>query len=78
MCSAANVRAALRAAQRCPAQGPGSWRGRYYKYRLRVYNPWSRQVETLESTDPYARSLAADGARTQASPACTPALQHEG
>ena len=48
-------------------QGPRSWLGRYYKYRLHVYSHWSRKVEILESTDPYARSLAADGARTQAS-----------
>ena len=50
-------------------QGPSDWLGKYYKYRLRVFSPWSRTVETLETTDPYSRSVAADGARTQA---CAP------
>ena len=48
-------------------QGPGSWEGRYYVYRVRVFSHWSRQVEDFEVTDPYSLSLAADGARTQAS-----------
>ena len=38
--------------------------GKYYKYRVRVYCPWTRRVETVESTDPYSRSLAANGERT--------------
>ena len=46
-------------------QGPASWSGKYYKYRLEVYSPWSQRMEVLEATDPYSRSLAADGARTQ-------------
>lgn len=46
-------------------QGPAEWVGKYYKYRAKVYSPWSRKVEVLEATDPYSRSLAADGARTQ-------------
>ena len=46
-------------------QGPASWNGKYYKYRLEVYSPWSQRMEVLEATDPYSRSLAADGARTQ-------------
>lgn len=33
-----------------------------------MYNCWAQRMETLEATDPYSRSLAADGARTQASP----------
>lgn len=48
-------------------QGPSSWLGKYYKYCVRVYSPWSRKIETLEATDPYSRSLAADGARSQVS-----------
>ena len=46
-------------------QGPATWCGKYYKYRVSVYNPWSQRMEVLEATDPYSRSLAADGARTQ-------------
>ena len=46
-------------------QGPASWSSKYYKYRLEVYSPWSQRMEILEATDPYSRSLAADGARTQ-------------
>ena len=49
-------------------QGPASWLGKYYKYRVKVYSPWSQRIETLEATDPYSRSLAADGARTQVCP----------
>lgn len=46
------------------SDGSGWLRGKYYKYRLRVYCPSTRKVETVESTDPYSRSLAANGERT--------------
>ena len=51
--------------QNSSMQGPASWTGKYYKYRLEVYSPWSQRMKMLEATDPYSRSLAADGARTQ-------------
>jgi len=46
-------------------QTSDSWLWRYYKYRVTVYCPWTRRVETVEVTDPYSVSLAADGERTQ-------------
>ncbi|BDA50310.1 Pullulanase [Coccomyxa sp. Obi] len=60
------------------AKGPATWVGRYYKYRVKVYSPWSRKVEALEATDPYSRSLAADGARTQIIDLSMPDLAPEG
>jgi hypothetical protein len=53
--------------------GPGVWSAElpegslwsYYKYRVAVYCPWTQRVEVSEATDPYSRSLAADGERTQ-------------
>ncbi|KIY92798.1 alpha-1,6-glucosidase, pullulanase-type [Monoraphidium neglectum] len=36
----------------------------YYKYRLSVFCPWTREIETVEATDPYSRCTAANGERT--------------
>ena len=47
-------------------QGPTSWRGQYYQYRITVFCPDSQQVQNLITTDPYSLSLAADGTHTQA------------
>ena len=47
-------------------QGPVSWRGKYYQYRIVVFCPDSHQVQTLITTDPYSLSLAADGTHSQA------------
>ena len=47
-------------------QGPVSWRGKYYQYRIVVFCPDSQQVQTLITTDPYSLSLAADGTHSQA------------
>ena len=46
-------------------QGPMSWRGKYYQYRITVFCPDSQQLQTLITTDPYSLSLAADGTHTQ-------------
>ncbi len=51
-----------------PSQGPRAWEWRYYKFRVRVFSPASAKIEEFEATDPYSRSLAADGARSQARP----------
>ena len=53
----------------CGGQGPRAWEWRYYKFRARAFSPSSVRLETCEATDPYSRSLAADGARSQARPA---------
>jgi len=47
-------------------QGPSAWEWRYYKFLVRVFSPSTAKMETFEATDPYSRSLAADGARSQA------------
>ncbi|KAK9823625.1 hypothetical protein WJX72_004323 [[Myrmecia] bisecta] len=59
-------------------QGSPDWLYKYYKYRLTVYSPWNQQVVTLEVTDPYSRSLAADGERTQIVVLDAPQLQPDG
>ena len=42
-----------------------AWLWKYYTYRIQVYDVWTLKVQTFHTTDPYSRSLAADGARTQ-------------
>ena len=56
-------------------QGPRAWEWRYYKFRVRVFSPTSARLETFEATDPYSRSLAADGARSQARPEFLPCIE---
>ena len=60
----------------CTLQGPASWRGKYYQYRITVFCPDSQQVETLTTTDPYSLSLAADGTHTQVSCHCSILMVH--
>lgn len=47
-------------------QGPVSWHGKYYQYRIVVFCPDTQQVQTLITTDPYSLSLAADGTHSEA------------
>ena len=44
---------------------PRSWEGSYFKYRIKVYCPWTQKIEVSEATDPYSFSLTADGGRSQ-------------
>ncbi|KAK9832555.1 hypothetical protein WJX81_008597 [Elliptochloris bilobata] len=60
------------------AEGPRAWEWRYYKFRVRVFSPTSALIETFEATDPYSRSLAADGARSQIVDLAAPELAPEG
>ncbi|KAK9836409.1 hypothetical protein WJX84_012438 [Apatococcus fuscideae] len=46
-------------------QAPTSWLWQYYKYRIRVYCPWTQKIELVEATDPYAKCCAADGRLSQ-------------
>jgi pullulanase len=54
------------------AEGGPDWNGKYYQYAVEVYHPWgggappsgAGNVVTSYATDPYSRSLAADGERT--------------
>uniref|UniRef100_A0A061RDX2 Alpha--glucosidase n=1 Tax=Tetraselmis sp. GSL018 TaxID=582737 RepID=A0A061RDX2_9CHLO len=55
------------------AEGPREWEWSFYNFRVTVYCPWTQQVEVSVTTDPYSRSLAADGARSQIVD-----LEHEG
>lgn len=41
----------------------GEFDGKFYNYNVTVFNPSTGQVSTNVSSDPYARSLAADGRR---------------
>lgn len=41
------------------------WLWKYYTYNIKVYDVWTQKVQTFNTTDPYSKSLAADGTRTQ-------------
>lgn len=43
----------------------GEWHGKYYNYEVEVFNPTTGRVSVNVASDPYARSLAADGRRAQ-------------
>ena len=61
------------------ARGPPEWEHRYYRFRLRVYHPLTQSLEDLVATDPYSRSLSADGERSQLVDVLgSPELQPEG
>lgn len=38
--------------------------GKYYKYRVLVYCPWTQRLEESDATDPYSLSTAANGERS--------------
>lgn len=43
--------------------GPASWKGKEYRYAVRVWAPSVRKIVTNRVTDPYALALTADSAR---------------
>ncbi|MEO5988331.1 MAG: pullulanase-type alpha-1,6-glucosidase, partial [Candidatus Eisenbacteria bacterium] len=47
------------------ANGRSAWKGMYYQYEVTVYTPTTRRIETVRATDPYSRSLARNGTRSQ-------------
>lgn len=47
------------------AQGPSSWRGKYYRYVVLVYAPTTGKLETNHVTDPYATGLSLNSQRSQ-------------
>lgn len=47
------------------ATGSAKWKSLYYVYEVTVYAPSTQRIETLTATDPYSRSLARDGERSQ-------------
>lgn len=60
------------------AAGVPAWKGMYYQYEVTVYTPSTQRVETVLATDPYSRSLARNGARSQIVDLDDPALQPSG
>ena len=47
------------------AVGNSSLAGTYYQYKVKVYHPESKQVETLNTTDPYSLSLSVNSEYSQ-------------
>jgi pullulanase-type alpha-1,6-glucosidase len=58
--------------------GPGSWRGRYYTFRVTVYAPAGGGVVTNSVIDPYAVSVSADSTRALLADPADPALAPTG
>ncbi|HEX6871910.1 MAG TPA: pullulanase-type alpha-1,6-glucosidase [Micromonosporaceae bacterium] len=54
--------------------GPADWRGRYYRYRVSVWQPASQQVVTASVTDPYSVALAVNSTHSQIVDLSDPAL----
>nr|MDT0659640.1 pullulanase-type alpha-1,6-glucosidase [Micromonospora sp. DSM 115978] len=46
-------------------RGDRDWRGRYYRYRVQVWQPATQELATVSVTDPYALALAADSTHSQ-------------
>jgi pullulanase-type alpha-1,6-glucosidase len=59
------------------ATGPASWKGKYYRFRVSVWQPATQQVVTASVTDPYSVALAANSTHSQivdlSDPATAPA-----
>ncbi|MFF7636413.1 pullulanase-type alpha-1,6-glucosidase [Kitasatospora sp. NPDC008050] len=47
------------------ASGNGSWKGKYYLYRVTVWAPSVQQVVTNHVTDPYSLALSTDSERSE-------------
>ena len=64
------------------AEGGADWEGRYYQYELEVFHPWADgeggNVCVCHATDPYSRSLGADGERTHICDVHAPELKPPG
>jgi pullulanase-type alpha-1,6-glucosidase len=58
--------------------GEPGWTGRYYRYRVTVWQPAARAVVTASVTDPYSVSLATDSTHSQIVDLDDPALAPEG
>lgn len=64
------------------ADGGAEWIGRYYQYKIEVFHPWadgpSGNVTVAYVTDPYSRSLSADGEYTHVCDVDAPELKPPG
>ncbi|MFV2101241.1 pullulanase-type alpha-1,6-glucosidase [Micromonospora sp. LOL_024] len=47
------------------ARGQRSWTGKYYRYRVRAWQPAAQQVVDTSVTDPYSVALATDSTHSQ-------------
>ncbi|GAQ85291.1 pullulanase [Klebsormidium nitens] len=54
------------------------WEGLYFHYEVTVFCPWTNRIETSLSTDPYSRSLSANGERSQIADVTSDALKPSG
>lgn len=59
-------------------RGQRDWTGRYYRYRVGVWQPAARRVVTASVTDPYSVALAADSTHSQLVDLADPALAPPG
>ncbi|MER7780354.1 pullulanase-type alpha-1,6-glucosidase [Streptomyces sp. NPDC096191] len=46
-------------------RGDSSWKGKYYRYQVKVWAPGAQKIVTNQVTDPYSLSLSADSRRSQ-------------
>jgi pullulanase-type alpha-1,6-glucosidase len=60
------------------ATGPASWTWKFYRYRVEVYAPSTRRIETNQVTDPWSVSLSLNSQRSQIVDLSHPALKPEG
>ncbi len=60
------------------ATGTPAWKNRYYLYEVTVFTPATGRVETVTATDPWSRSLARNGERSQVVDLRDPATKPEG
>ncbi|MEU1158960.1 pullulanase-type alpha-1,6-glucosidase, partial [Streptomyces sp. NPDC005918] len=58
--------------------GPGSWRGKAYRYVVRVWAPSVRKIVTNEVTDPYSTAVTSDSRRSLAVDLGDPRLAPKG
>ncbi len=58
--------------------GPAEWYGKYYRYELVVYHPFTDRIETVFTTDPWATNLDVNSRYAQAIDLRDPALAPPG
>ena len=62
--------------------GPIDWEGKYYQFEVDAYHPWgggpAGSFVRAVATDPYSRSLSADGRRSHIADVNSPALKPAG
>ncbi|GIF13346.1 1,4-alpha-glucan branching enzyme [Actinoplanes teichomyceticus] len=59
-------------------RGPGSWYGKYYRFRVTAWQPAARKVVTASVTDPYSVALSTDSTLSRFLDLSDPALAPAG